>query len=126
MRYMTIVTGPEGAVPPKALWDAIDKLGIEGTKDGSMLGFGGLTPSGDGVRVRISKGKLVVTDGPFTEAKEVIGGFAIFEYASKAAALEQARTFMELHIRLWPGWEGTCEVRAMQAFEYTAGGAKAL
>ena len=127
MRYLTIVHGPENAgMPPKELLDAINELGAEQTKDGSMLGFGGLRPSGDGAKVRISKGKLVVTDGPFAEAKEVIGGFAIFEYKTKAEAVEQARKFMDLHIKHWPGWEGVCEVRAMEVFSTQAGGPKAL
>ena len=127
MRYMTIVKGPENAgAPPQALLDAINKLGADETQAGAMLGFGGLKPSAGGARVAISKGKLVVTDGPFAEAKEVIGGFAVFEYATKAEAVEQARRFMDLHIKHWPGWEGVCEVRAMEVFSPPPGGPTAL
>ena len=66
-----------------------------------------------GAAVRLDGGKLTVRDGPFTEAKEVIGGFTIMELPSKEAAIEEARKFMELHRQLWPGWSGECEVRLM-------------
>ena len=54
-----------------------------------------------------------MTDGPFAEAKEVIGGFAIFEAPSKADVLKWSMCFMELHKQLMPGWDGTCEIRQM-------------
>jgi hypothetical protein len=115
MRFMTIVKGPENAgVPPTALFDAIDKLVAEQTKSGTFVSAGGLKPSAQGGRVRIRKGKLHVSDGPFTEAKEIIGGFAILNAASHDEAMAQAKRFMELHIKHWPGWEGECEVRAME------------
>ena len=78
-----------------------------------MVSFGGLKPTSDGARIRSSKGKLVTTDGPFTEAKEVIGGFSIFNLASKEEALKEARKFMELHRIHWPSWEGEIEIRLM-------------
>jgi hypothetical protein len=62
----------------------------------------------------LSKGKLHVTDGPFTEAKEVIGGFAIIEAASREQALDVARQFMDLHRVHWPAFEGECEVRPFE------------
>ena len=127
MLYMTIVKGPENAgTPPQALFDAVDKFNEEQTKAGILLAFGGLGPSADGAKVRVSKGKVVVTDGPFAEAKEVIGGFAVLEYKSKAEAIEQVRKFMDLHTRLWPGWEGECEVRALFGFSPPPGDPKAL
>ena len=126
MQFMTIVKGPENAgVPPQALIDAVDKMTAEQTKAGTMLCFGGLGPSADGAKVRTLKGKVVVTDGPFTEAKEVIGGFAIVEYATKAEAVDQVRRLMDLHTRLWPSWEGECEVRALYGFSPPAEGPKA-
>ncbi len=117
MRYMTIVSGPENFAeigpPPAALIEAIDKFTSEGTKSGKMVSFGGLKPTSEGARVRSSKGKIVLTDGPFTEAKEVIGGFSIINYASREEALEEAMKFMELHRLHWPEWEGVVEIRLM-------------
>ena len=52
-------------------------------------------------------------DGPFTEAKEIVGGFAMFELKSKEEAVESAVQFMELHNKYWPGWEGETEIRQM-------------
>jgi hypothetical protein len=64
--------------------------------------------------VNLSGGKLKVTDGPFTEAKEVVGGYALVEVKSKEEALEVARQFMELHRVHWPAFEGECEVRPLE------------
>jgi hypothetical protein len=117
MRYMIIVTGPENLAkagpPPASLMEAIDKLAEEATRDGTMVSFGGLHPTSSGARMRITNGKIVTTDGPFTEAKEVIGGFTILNVASKEQALEEARKFMELHRVHWPKWEGEVEIRRM-------------
>ena len=112
MRFMTLVKSSEkSGPPPKELMDAIAKLGEEGTKSGFLIETGGLTPSALGARVRISGGKLTVTDGPFAETKEVIGGYAVFQVGSKAEAIEQTVRFMELHRRHWPAWEGETEIR---------------
>jgi hypothetical protein len=93
--------------------DAIGKLAEQETKAGKMLGNGGLTATAQGARVRLSGGKVTVTDGPFSEAKEVIGGYAQFEFKSKEEAVQAAVVFMELHKQHWPGWEGETEVRQM-------------
>jgi len=79
MRYMMIVkSANEGfGFPPKVLIDEITKQAEEAVKTGKMLGSGGLRPTAMGARVRLSSGKVTVTDGPFTEAKEIIGGYAI-------------------------------------------------
>jgi hypothetical protein len=114
MRFMMIVKHSEKqGPPPKALMDAIAKLGEDETKTGKMLGAGGLTSTAQGARVRLSGGKVTVTDGPFAEAKEVIGGYAQFELKSKKEAVESAVAFMELHKKHWPEWEGETEVRQM-------------
>jgi len=114
MRFMMIVKCAENqGFPPKPLMDAIAKLSEEDLKAGTMLGNGGLTPTAQGARVRLSGGKVTVIDGPFTEAKEVIGGYAQFELKSKEEAVEGAVRFMELHKQHWPGWEGETEVRQM-------------
>jgi len=117
MRYMMIVRGDENfrtsGPPPQALMEAIGKLGEEAAKAGKIVSMGGLQHSAKGARVRLTGGKLVTTDGPFAEAKEVVGGFTIMELASKEEALEEARKFMELHRKHWPGWDGETEVRLM-------------
>ena len=117
MRYMVIVKGSENFAasgpPPAALMEAIDRLAGEGAKKGTLVSFGGLHPTSSGARMRITNGELVTTDGPFTESKEVIGGFSILSVASREEALEEARTFMELHRVHWPGWEGEIEIRQL-------------
>ena len=117
MRYMFIVSGPENLAesgpPPAALIEAIGTLIEEEVKEGKLLSFGGLKPTATGTRVRIANGKLVMTDGPFTESKEVIGGFSIYKFASREEALAELRKFMELHRAHWPKWQGQVEMREM-------------
>jgi hypothetical protein len=115
MRFMSIVKSSENSgPPPQSLMTAVDELGNALTKAGIMVGMGGLLPSAvGGVRVRQMNGKLAITDGPFVEAKEMIGGFAIFEVASRDEAMDLAVRFMELHLEHWPEWEGETEVRQM-------------
>lgn len=117
MRYMMIVTGPENLAQsgpaPAALMGAIDKLIQESTANGTLVSFGGLLPTASGARIRITNGKLVTSDGPFSESKEVIGGFSILNVASKEEALDEGRKFMELHRVHWPSWEGQLEIRPM-------------
>ena len=114
MKFMMIVKHKEGqGIPPKELIEAIAKQGAEATKAGAMLSTGGLLPTAAGARVSLSKGKISVIDGPFSEAKEVVGGYAQFELPSKEEAIKGAVEFMELHKKHWPGWEGETEVRQM-------------
>lgn len=114
MRFMMIVKHAENqGPPPRELMDAITKLAEEESKTGTMLGNGGLKSTAQGANVRLSGGRVTVTDGPFTEAKEIIGGYAEFELKSKQEAVESAVRFMELHKKFWPGWEGVTEVREM-------------
>ena len=114
MKFMMIVKHSEKqGPPPKELMDAIAILAQEEAKTGTMLGNGGLFPTAQGARVRLSGGRVSVVDGPFTEAKEIIGGYAQFELKSKEEAVESAVRFMELHKKYWPGWEGETEVRQM-------------
>jgi hypothetical protein len=112
MKFMMLVKHAENqGPPPKELMDAIAILSEEAAKDGTMLGSGGLAPTTQSTRIRVSKGQLTVIDGPFTEAKEVIGGYAQFELKSKEEAIKGATRFMELHKKHWPGWEGETEIR---------------
>ena len=114
MKFMMLVKHAKNpSPPPKELMDAIAILSEEAVKDGTMLGSGRLAPTAQSTRVRVSKGQLTVTDGPFTEAKEVIGGYAQFELKSKEEAVKGAVRFMELHKKHWPGWEGETEIRQL-------------
>ena len=116
MRFMYIVTSPQPMKgPTPALMEAMGKLSEREIKAGRMIDNGGLMPLQQGARVSVTDGKLRVTDGPFVEAKEVIGGYAIFELRDKEEALAMAREFMQLHLDHMPGWEGTCELRAFFA-----------
>jgi hypothetical protein len=112
MRFMMLVKHAERCdPPPKEFLDAMAKLSEEADKSGTMIASGGLAPTAKSTRVRLSRGQVAAIDGPFTEAKEVVGGFAIFELKSKEEALEGALRFMELHKKHWPGWEGETEIR---------------
>ena len=117
MRFMSMVKSSEDhrlGPPPQALMEAMDKLGEEMTKAGVMVDMGGLLPTAMGAyRVRLSRGELSVTDGPFSEAKEVIGGYAVFDVHTKEEAMELTMRFMDLHRQHWPEWEGETEVRQM-------------
>jgi hypothetical protein len=113
MRFMYIVKHPGSpGSPTPELMEAMHKLADREIKAGRMLDNGGLTPVSMGAQVRIADGKLSVIDGPFVEAKEVVGGFAIFELRDKEEAVAMAKEFMQLHLDHMPGWEGTCELRS--------------
>ncbi len=118
MRFMSIVTAEadQTTVPTPALMEAMHKLADREFKAGRMVENGGLTPITQGTRVTIAGDKLIVRDGPFAEAKEVIGGYAIFEVKSREEAVALATEFMQLHLDHMPGWEGTCEVREFAGF----------
>jgi hypothetical protein len=116
MKYLTFIRHPESyrqATPPPALMEAMGKFVEKSRKDGTLVDTGGLLPSKDGARVRLANGKITVTDGPFSESKEVIGGWAILKADSKADVIRVATEFMELHRKYWPGFEGESEVRPM-------------
>jgi hypothetical protein len=118
MKYLTFIRHSESyrqSGPPAALMEAMGQFVQKSMKDGTLVDTGGLLPSKDGARVRLSGGKITVTDGPFTESKEVIGGWAILELPSKAEAIRVATEFMELHRKHWPDFEGESEVRPMFA-----------
>ena len=114
MRYFTFIRGAENqGAPPQALMSAMEKFIADSLKNGTLVQTGGLSLSPQGTRMRISRGKLTVTDGPFTESKEVIGGYAILEAPTREKALEVGRAFMQLHVDHWPQWEGESEIRAI-------------
>jgi hypothetical protein len=113
MRYMMIYkpddssSAESGRPPSQKEMEAMGKLIGDMAKAGVLLATDGLKPSSKGVRVKLSGGKLTVMDGPFTEAKEVIAGFAIVQVESKAEAIEWARRFLSI------AGEGVSEIREM-------------
>src|SRR5256885_4488626 len=112
MRFLSIVKSAENqGPPPQALLDAMAKLTEDSLRDGSLIQTGGLSASSTGARLRVSGGKLTVTDGPFTEAKEVVGGYAVVEAKSRDEALEAARSFMRLHQQHWQIGRASCRGR---------------
>jgi len=118
MRFMTMIKADQnyeaGAPPDPRLMKAIGKLTEEMMKAGVVLATEGLHPSSKGARIRASGGKLTVTDGPFSEAKELVGGFAILQVKSKGEAIEMGKRFMQLHQNaLGPTWEGQLEIRQL-------------
>jgi hypothetical protein len=116
MRFMFIVKSDHQGPPSPELLAAMEKLATREIVAGRMLDNGGLAPPQVGAQVRIDGGKLNVVDGPFVEAKEVIGGYAIFELPGHEEALASAREFMQLHADHMPNWEGVCEVRLIAGF----------
>jgi hypothetical protein len=115
VEFMFIVTSRQTMGPSPKLLEEMHKLAKREIDAGRMLDNGGLMPLDMGARVSIVDGKLRVLDGPFTETKEVIGGYAVFELKDQAEAVASAMEFMQLHQEHMPGWEGTCEVRAFAA-----------
>jgi len=115
MRFMMMVKHSEKLCgpPPKAFMEAMVKISEEAIKNGSMVLSGGLAPPAASTRVRLSQGQITPMDGPFTEAKEIVGGFAVLEFKSKEEAIQSAINFMGLHKTHWPGWEGETEVRQL-------------
>jgi len=110
MRYLVLLRGLQPDTPPPAeLMAAIMALGDEATKAGVLLDTAGLAPSAAGARVGLAGGQLSVTDGPFTEAKEMIS-YALYDVRSKEDAVEWTSRFMKLHRDLWPEWEGESDV----------------
>ncbi len=105
-----------GKMPGAELEAAMGALMTEWTRAGAFVSAAGLKPTSQGARVRLAAGKPLVTDGPFTEAKEVVGGFFILEATDKAAAVEMTRSFVDLHGRvLGADFQLECEVRQIDA-----------
>jgi len=108
MRFLSIYKSAERSTPPtQDEMASMGKLIEEGMKAGWLLATEGCLPSALGVRVRRSSGKVSVTDGPFTESKELVGGFAILQANSKQEAIDLARKFLSVV------GEGECELRQL-------------
>ncbi|MEV0638832.1 YciI family protein [Streptomyces sp. NPDC050619] len=111
-RYLSLVKVDESTAPAEGaspeLMRRMGELIEEMTKAGVLLDTAGLTPSAQGTRVLWEGGKDTVTDGPFTESKEVIGGYSIMQCKDKAEAIEWTKRFLKIHE---DHWTVTCEVR---------------
>jgi hypothetical protein len=120
MRFMMLVKKNEKDMGPPSpeLAAAIDRLTQDlGRSGGKLLEAGGLLPTAAGARIRAGKGKLKVTDGPFSEAKEIVGGYAIMQFDSKEEAIENGKRFMQLHLDvLGASYEGELEIRQLAEF----------
>ena len=118
MRFLSMIRIDEttGQVPSEQLMADMGKLIEELTRTGQLVSTAGLRPTSEGVRVRLHRGgRLTVLDGPFTETKEVIGGYAVLEAQSKAEAVELTRRFLKVH---GTDWDVECEVRQLDGPEF--------
>lgn len=112
MQFMTMLKMREDVgAPPPDFYEAMGAYIAGVAASGKLITTGGLLPSSAGARVRATAGTVVVTHGPFTEATELVGGYAIFEADSRDEAVELATAFVQLHLDHWPGWEGVSEIR---------------
>jgi hypothetical protein len=122
MRFMSLIKSDEAmpwGPPPPALYEAMGAFAQEGAVNGTLVEQGGLGSSDQGAIVTLANGSISVLDGPFTETKELIGGYAVTEVRSKQEAVELGRRLLQIHLDNWPGWEGSCEIR--QLFQPDAG-----
>jgi hypothetical protein len=123
MRFLSMIRIDEttGQKPSERLMQDMGRLMEEMIRDGSLVRTAGLRPTKAGVRVRSNHGKVSITDGPFTETKEVIGGYAILEAPSMPEAIELTRRFLAVH---GDEWNLECEVRPLDGQEF--GGSSSL
>ena len=117
MRYLSMIRIDEtrGQQPSEQLMHDMGKLIEELTRKGSLISTAGLRPTAEGARVRLRKGQLSTTDGPFTESKEVIGGYAILEAPSLKDAIDLTERFLLIHGN---EWDIECEVRQLEGPEF--------
>ena len=114
MRYMMFVKMREDVgEAPQALQAAMGAEMGELFASGVMLDAGGLGPGRESAEIALRGDDVIATNGPWAEAKEVAGGYAILELRSEEEALDAARRLLEIHREHWPGWEGSVEVRPL-------------
>jgi hypothetical protein len=120
MRYLSLIRINErsGLAPSEQLMHDMGLLIDELTRKGALVSTAGLRPTAEGVRVRLRRGELTTTDGPFTETKEVIGGYAVLEAKSMPEAVELTKRFLRVHGN---EWDIECEVRQLEGPEFGAG-----
>src|SRR3954447_13445617 len=102
---------------PQELQEAMGAAMQQAFADGVMLDAGGLWPTSESTEIRLAGGDIITTDGPFAEAKEVVGGYSVIEVRSEEEAVANARRVIELHQEFWPGWEGSVEVRRISGVD---------
>ena len=119
MRFLSMIRVDEttGQQPSERLMRDMGQLIDEMTRQGVLVSTAGLRPSAEGVRIRLRGGQLSTVDGPFTESKEVIGGFAILEAKSRQEALELTKRFLRIH---GEEWDIECELRQLDGPEFGA------
>jgi len=118
MRFLSMIRVQEntGKLPSERLMSEMGKLMGEMTSAGKLLDTAGLAPTAQGKRVRLSGGRISIVDGPFTETKEVVGGYAMLNAQSLEEAIALTERFVELHVA--DGWEIDCEVRQVHEPEF--------
>lgn len=117
MRYMMFIKHTEdyeNAEVPPSLYEEMGRFIEEMEAAGHFVGGAGLKPPAHGARIRLRGGKLTVLDGPFTETKELIGGYALIDADSDEKARELATRFVEIHRIHWPGYDIECELRPLE------------
>jgi hypothetical protein len=111
MRFLALLKADKhseaGAPPPRDLMEKMGRFIEEITKAGVLLNTAGLHPSSKGSRIRLSEGKVTVTDGPFTETKELVASYALLETKTKAEAIDWTTRFLKVL------GEGECEIRPL-------------
>ena len=119
MRFLSMIRIDEttGQTPSEQLMADMGELIEELTRKGALITTAGLRPTAEGKRVRLRRGKLSTVDGPFTESKEVIGGYAILEAPSMAEALALTQRFLKIH---GEEWDIECEIRQLDGPEFGA------
>ena len=117
MRFMGFVKMEEGiGAPPQALMDAMDAFIGESVAAGQFLDGGGLYGTEDAVNFVVRKGEVTRVDGPYAEAKEVVGGWSLLEYPSLEEAVADQQAFAQLHADHWP------EVTVVATLRQVSGG----
>ena len=115
MRYLMTIRADKsckaGQPPDPRLMAKVAEMGMQMAKEGKLIATGGLGWSLPSTRISVGGDGMTVTDGPFPETKELIAGFALFEFASKEEAVAQGRRFMQMHVDVMgPEYEGSMEI----------------
>jgi len=112
MKFLSMIRGAEntGKVPSEKMMKDMFALIDQMTREGVLLHTAGLMPTAEGKKIRFRNGKVSVTDGPFAETKEVVGGFAILEAPTVEEAMELTKRFLEIHDR---EYDIECELRPL-------------